>query len=154
MAYEFKKISDVEVVAEPTDAANVLIEENGVIKKAPKTTVGGNSDWDAIIDLGDLEQRLNEFDAFSISSIDLKFAKGSLEELQTKPSDGLKVLIKYNYVYADECFANYIIMNSFEVTPYYITAKSVYSPDDSGIFILSLQISATSGLSLGIRRFE
>lgn len=38
---EFKKLSDVEVVAEPTESANVLIEENGVIKKAPKTAVGG-----------------------------------------------------------------------------------------------------------------
>jgi hypothetical protein len=38
---EFKKLSDVEVIAEPTESANVLIEENGVIKKAPKTAVGG-----------------------------------------------------------------------------------------------------------------
>lgn len=41
MAFEFKKLSDVEVVAEPSESANVLIEENGVIKKAPKTAVGG-----------------------------------------------------------------------------------------------------------------
>ena len=41
MSYEFKKLSDVDVVAEPTESANVLIEENGVIKKAPKTAVGG-----------------------------------------------------------------------------------------------------------------
>lgn len=40
---EFKRLSDVEVVAEPIESANVLIEENGVIKKAPKTTVGGGS---------------------------------------------------------------------------------------------------------------
>ena len=38
---EFKKLSDVEVIAEPTESANVLIEEDGVIKKAPKTAVGG-----------------------------------------------------------------------------------------------------------------
>ena len=38
---EFKRLSDVEVVAEPTESANVLIEEDGVIKKAPKTAVGG-----------------------------------------------------------------------------------------------------------------
>lgn len=38
---EFKRLSDVEVVAEPAESANVLIEENGVIKKAPKTAVGG-----------------------------------------------------------------------------------------------------------------
>lgn len=38
---EFKKLSDVEVVETVSDSANVLIEENGVIKKAPKTQVGG-----------------------------------------------------------------------------------------------------------------
>ena len=38
---EFKRLSDVEVVAEPTESANVLIEEDGVIKRAPKTEVGG-----------------------------------------------------------------------------------------------------------------
>jgi hypothetical protein len=43
MSYNFKSIADVEVVAEPTESANVLIEENGVIKKAPKTAVGGGS---------------------------------------------------------------------------------------------------------------
>ena len=39
---DFKKLSEVEVVAEPMETANVLIEENGVIKKAPKTAVGGS----------------------------------------------------------------------------------------------------------------
>ena len=37
---EFKRLSDVEVVAEPAESANVLIEENGVIKKAPKSEIG------------------------------------------------------------------------------------------------------------------
>lgn len=51
MAYNFKSIADVEVVAEPAESANVLIEENGVIKKAPKTAVGGGStEWDAVIE--------------------------------------------------------------------------------------------------------
>lgn len=56
MAYKFKKLSDVEVVAEPSESANVLIEEGGVIKKAPKTAVGGKvaeegtgNKWDAVI---------------------------------------------------------------------------------------------------------
>ena len=43
MAYNFKSIADVEVVAEPNESANVLIEEDGVIKKAPKTAIGGGS---------------------------------------------------------------------------------------------------------------
>lgn len=38
---EFKKLSEVEAVRAVQDNANVLIEENGVIKKAPKTAVGG-----------------------------------------------------------------------------------------------------------------
>lgn len=38
---EFKKLSDVEVVESVNDAANVLIEENGVIKKVSKTQIGG-----------------------------------------------------------------------------------------------------------------
>lgn len=51
MSYNFKSIADVEVVAEPTESANVLIEEDGVIKKAPKTAVGGgNTEWDAVIE--------------------------------------------------------------------------------------------------------
>lgn len=49
MAYNFKSIADVEVVAEPTEFANVLIEENGIIKKAPKTAVGGGGGHDELI---------------------------------------------------------------------------------------------------------
>lgn len=40
-AYEFKKLSDVTAVETPSDTANVLIEESGVVKKAPVTSVGG-----------------------------------------------------------------------------------------------------------------
>ena len=39
MAYEFKKLSDVATVETPADTANVLIEEDGVIKKAPKENI-------------------------------------------------------------------------------------------------------------------
>ena len=35
MSYEFKRLSDVEVVKQPLSTANMLIEEEGVIKKAP-----------------------------------------------------------------------------------------------------------------------
>ena len=38
---EFKKLSAVEVVAEPSESANVLIEENGAIKKVAKEEIGG-----------------------------------------------------------------------------------------------------------------
>lgn len=57
MSYNFKSIADVEVVAEPSESANVLIEEDGVIKKAPKTAVGGGGkdEWDAVIEFYDCD---------------------------------------------------------------------------------------------------
>ena len=44
MAYEFKRLSEVEVVETAMDTANVLIEEDGVIKRVPKSEVGGSGD--------------------------------------------------------------------------------------------------------------
>ena len=38
---EFRKLSEVEKVESVKDSATVLIEENGVIKRAPKDEVGG-----------------------------------------------------------------------------------------------------------------
>lgn len=52
MAYEFKKLSNVDIVETPSETANVLIEEDGVIKKAPKTAVGGaggSDEYDMVI---------------------------------------------------------------------------------------------------------
>ena len=53
MSYEFKRLSDVDIVETPSETANVLIEEDGVIKKAPKTAVGGaggsSNEYDMII---------------------------------------------------------------------------------------------------------
>ena len=42
MAVEFKKLAGVDPVETATDAANVLIEEGGTIKRVPKTEVGGS----------------------------------------------------------------------------------------------------------------
>jgi hypothetical protein len=88
---EFKKLSDVEVVAEPLETANVLIEENGVIKKAPKTAVGGaggSTEWDAIIDL--IEGSSGFFDSMELVS-------GTYEDLKEKIFAGIlpNVLMRY-----------------------------------------------------------
>ena len=40
---EFKKLSAVEMIETVSDASNVLIEEDGVIKRAPKEEVGGGA---------------------------------------------------------------------------------------------------------------
>ena len=45
---DFKKLSEVDLTEEVSDTANVLIEEDGIIKRAPKTKVGGASS-DSII---------------------------------------------------------------------------------------------------------
>lgn len=42
MTVEFKKLAGVDTVETATDAANVLIEEGGTIKRVPKTEVGGS----------------------------------------------------------------------------------------------------------------
>ena len=104
MAYNFKSIADVEVVAEPTESANVLIEENGIIKKAPKTAVGGGAD--AVIiqyDRGTEEVFITPdaynilFDAFT-NSIGIPifayekwenyFSSGPVEFVMIVPADG------------------------------------------------------------------
>lgn len=48
---DFKKLSAVDVVESVNDSVTVLIEEDGVIKRAPKTAVGGagNDDTNTII---------------------------------------------------------------------------------------------------------
>ena len=43
MAYDFKNIATVDVAETVSDTANVLIEDNGVIKKAAKNQFGGTS---------------------------------------------------------------------------------------------------------------
>ena len=45
MAYEFTKLSDVVLNETPNLTANVLIEEDGEIKKAPKSAIGSQADW-------------------------------------------------------------------------------------------------------------
>lgn len=40
---DFKKLSEVTQVTEAADTANVLIEEDGVVKRVPKSEVGGSS---------------------------------------------------------------------------------------------------------------
>lgn len=42
---EFKKLSAVEAVEAVSETANVLIEENGVIKRAAKSEIGAQADW-------------------------------------------------------------------------------------------------------------
>lgn len=73
---EFKKLSDVEIVTEPAESANVLIEEDGVIKKAPKTAVGGGS---ASSNVPDMEITWDNGKSATIISGDLELVKTKYE---------------------------------------------------------------------------
>ena len=93
---EFKKLSDVEVVEAVSDAANVQIEENGVIKKAPKTQVGGagGTEYDAIIEL--IEGTSGYFDSMelvlgSYQSLKQKIMENKFPEVLIKYADGTAV---------------------------------------------------------------
>lgn len=99
MTYKFKSIGDVEAVKEPSDSANILIEEDGVIKKAPKSSVGGEKKWDAIIELGNTPYAYGAFrDALLVS--------GDYNELcaKIKSGDMPNILIRWNYNYGYDVF--------------------------------------------------
>ena len=99
MSYNFKSIANVEIVETPTDKANVLIEENGVIKKAPKTAVGGaNKASDEV----DFEFTITTY-PFSgdIYAEDIVITKGSMDNvLQRIRNDELpkvKAIVNYKH---------------------------------------------------------
>lgn len=49
MAYEFQKLSEVEVLTEVPDGASVLAEVNGDIKRVPKSEVGGTGGYVVVL---------------------------------------------------------------------------------------------------------
>lgn len=50
MAYEFKKITEVEVVNTSTDNTNVLVEMDGAVKRVPAKEIGGAGSWNDLTD--------------------------------------------------------------------------------------------------------
>jgi hypothetical protein len=45
MPYDFVKISDVDLVENPNESANVIVEDGGDIKRVPKSAIGAQADW-------------------------------------------------------------------------------------------------------------
>lgn len=132
MAYEFKSLGTVDVVETASDTANVLIEEDGEIKRVAKSGVGGNKDtWDAIIDLVPPETE-TYFHFGNASSGDSNFlsnmvvSSGAYEAIRNKilAGENPKVLIRYDYVYGSTCYRRFI--------PYQI---NFYSSESSDIYI-------------------
>ena len=100
MAYEFKRLSDVEVIAEPTESANVLIEENGVIKKAPKTAVGGNGGGGEEPDMVMLlTGYLSGSTAFSDGTAELSIIAGAPSAIKAKLEAGESPVVKMKHVH-------------------------------------------------------
>lgn len=91
MAYNFKSIADVEVVAEPAESANVLIEENGVIKKAPKTAVGGAGGE------ADLVIVISEYSNKKITESALSIVEGSIESVCNAIREGRTPNAKFRF---------------------------------------------------------
>ena len=126
MSYEFKSVADVEVVAEPTESANVLIEENGVIKKAPKTAVGGAKG-------GEEPDMILELTSANANEYNVTIQKGSYDEIVTLCRSGgfpkVKLMVYGSLVDGGSGVAN--CMYDGYVSMYYgdlnITAFGIYS---------------------------
>lgn len=131
---EFKKLSDVEVVAEPTESANVLIEENGVIKKTPKTAVGGSGGG-----LGEHWVSLSEPD-YSVTA-----SKGIYEAVKNYIyNGGVPIIINTYMVSTDEYGRMYEYSHSLAET-------ISWSNDDDGD-IGDLQIVGCRGVVFFIKK--
>ena len=59
MAYEFKKLSEVEVLSEVPEGASVLAEVNGDIKRVPGSGLGGSGVKTAIIKNSDYDDMIS-----------------------------------------------------------------------------------------------
>lgn len=96
MSYNFKSIADVEVVEEPAESANVLIEEDGVIKKAPKTAVGGASgEADLVFKVGCTSDAHPKY--FPQNMTKPTIVSGSLEAVIDKLANGEIPVVKVLY---------------------------------------------------------
>ena len=101
MAYEFKKLSDVDVVETTNDSTNVLIEENGVIKKAPKTTFGSaNSN----VESADLVIEVNG--DFLITEDNYSIVEGSTEAVINAMREGRVPNVKIRFLNNLESIGN------------------------------------------------
>ena len=70
MAYEFKKLAEVEAMAEVPKGASVLAEVNGAIKRVPGDGLGGGGIKTAIIKSSDYDNALTGISTFSSDDTD------------------------------------------------------------------------------------
>ena len=145
---EFKKLSDVEVVVEPTESANVLIEENGVIKKAPKTAVGGagGSEPDLVIKFNDHIEWANidniNIASGSVDAVFDAFESGKLPvvevEVEVTPAANSYIHAKQKIptqiiFYGDSLYVAFISTGIDGFMNY--SCRIVFYPGDNGYYI-------------------
>ena len=99
---DFKKLSEVAKIEEVSDESCVLVEENGVIKRAPKTAVGGNGKYDMVIEYCDLD--------YIDGPYYVKVVSGSYDVLREKLQNGERPNIRINFT---ECY--YEIAYTFNI---------------------------------------
>ena len=132
MAVEFKKLAGVDTVATATDAANVLIEEGGTIKRVPKTEVGGSGSSEpevVIIDTSGGTEHIGNVKQKMIDSLDnniptifyLKLNDGIYLVSSINPDVGE---IYFSVVTYDASLSNQTV----RTTLYKITASNTIEP--------------------------
>ena len=132
MAVEFKKLAGVDTVETATDAANVLIEEDGVIKRVPKTEVGGSGGSEpevVIIDRSGGTEHIGNVKRKMIDSLDnnvptifyLKLNDGIYLVSSINPDGGQ---IYFSVVTYDASLSNQTVMTMM----YIITASNTIEP--------------------------
>ena len=89
MSYEFKTLGSVEALTEVPENANVLVEVDGAIKRAPGGALGGN-EYDLVI----IDESTNGIIAIDSGSYQNVFDKISAKELP-------RILVKYAHNYGD-----------------------------------------------------
>ena len=135
MAIEFTRLADVTAIEEVKDEDTVLVVQDGEVKRAPKTAVGGGGEWDAVFDIVEDWLNINNY----------TFTSGSYSDLRDKILAGQKpnILIRNTYEYGNTFYgflsATYIEASSSDEEPLWI----VVTNGDNGNFWLGINPDGT-----------
>ena len=96
MAAEFVRLADVPAIEEVKEEDTVLVVQDGDIKRAPKTAVGGSGGWDAIINCADSFDTLENY----------VFESGNYDTIKAKWDEGElpRVMLKYVQYYGENFY--------------------------------------------------
>lgn len=132
MTVEFKKLAGVDTVETATDAANVLIEEGGTIKRVPKTDVGGSGGGEpevVIIDRSGGTEHVGYVKQKMIDSLDnnvptIFYYKNTAGLFLVSNISRVGGVIEFSYLIYDETLNNQAVMTML----YKITDSNTIEP--------------------------